>query len=241
MATKERAMGTIKIVILHGWSYSAKGVDPLKKWDPFIEGLKIKGYQPSLLKIPGLTKNLTAVWNLEKYVEWLNEEIKNDRVVLIGHSNGGRIALAFAQKYPQKVSQLILINSAGIYHNELPIRIKRFVFKNLAKLGKKISTSENLRVLLYKLAREGDYKNATPVQRATMLNLIRTDLTSILNKISVPTLIIWGRQDKITPLSDGLTMHKLIKNSQLEVIDEARHSPQFTHPEEVAKKIHEHL
>lgn len=234
-------MGTLKILILHGWSYSVKGTDPLDKWEPFIDQLRLKGYQPTLLKIPGLTKNLTAVWNLEKYVEWLKGEVRNEKVILVGHSNGGRISLAFAQKYPHKVSQLILIDSAGIYHNELPIRIKKFIFKKIAKIGKALTSSETLKVLLYKLAREGDYKNATPIQRQTMLNLIRTDLTNILNKISVPTLIIWGKQDKITPLSDGLIMHKLIKNSQLEVIDEARHSPQFTHPEEVVKKIHEHL
>jgi pimeloyl-ACP methyl ester carboxylesterase len=43
--------------------------------------------------------------------------------VLLGHSNGGRIALAFAEKYPDKVKQLVLIDSAGIYHNEFSIRL----------------------------------------------------------------------------------------------------------------------
>lgn len=238
-------MGTVikstKLFILHGWTYSSAGVDSLEKWHPFIDQLRLKGYKPFLLKIPCLTKNLTEVWNLEKYVEWLKTEVKNEKVILIGHSNGGRISLAFAQKYPQKVSKLILIDSAGIYHNELPIRIKRFVFKNLAKLGKRITTSEKMKILLYKLAREGDYKNATPVQRQTMLNLIQTDLTDILNKTSVPTLIIWGEQDQVTPLSDGKIMHRLIKGSKMFVINDARHSPQFTHPEKVVKIINEYL
>lgn len=227
----------MKILILHGWSYSAKGVDPLEKWNPFIDELKLKAYKPTLLKIPGLTKNLKEVWNLEKYVEWLKELVKNEKVVLVGHSNGGRISLAFAHKYPQKISHLILIDSAGIYHNELPIRIKRFVFKSLAKLGKRITASEDLRVFLYKLAREGDYKKATPIQRQTMLNMINTDLTETLNKVSVPTLIIWGRQDKVTPLSDGKIMHKLIQDSKLFVVNDAKHSPQFTHTKVVVDRI----
>ena len=146
-------MGTMKILILHGWSYSAKGTDQLEKWKPFVDELKLKGYKPTLLKIPGLTKNLTEVRDLEKYVEWLKELVKNEKVILVGHSNGGRISLAFSHKYPEKVEHLILIDSAGIYHNELPIRIKRFVFRSLAKIGKRITTSEKLRVFLYKLAR----------------------------------------------------------------------------------------
>lgn len=227
----------MKILILHGWSYSTKGVDPLEKWNTFIKELKSRGYEPILLKIPGLIKDLQEVWNLEKYVEWLNTEIKNEKVILMGHSNGGRISLAFAQKYPQKVDQLVLIDSAGIYHNELPIRLKRFLFKNLAKFGKKISTSEKLRTFIYKLAREGDYKNATSKQRQTMLNLINTDLTPFLSEIKIPTLIIWGRDDKVTPLSDGKLMHSLIKNSKLFAVSGAKHSPQFTHTKEVVDII----
>ena len=129
-------------------------------------------------------------------------------------------------------------NAQHFYRQNILIHEK---INETSKLGKRITASEKLRVLLYKLATEGDYKNASPVQRQTMLNLIHTDLTGMLGKILVPTLIIWGRQDKITPLSDGLIMHKLIKNSQLEVIDDARHSPQFSNPKEVAKKIHEYL
>ena len=74
-----------------------------------------------------------------------------------------------------------------------------------------------------------------------MINLINTDLTSILSNIKTPTLIIWGENDKITPLSDGKLMHKLIENSNFFIIKDAKHSPQFTHTNEVVKKIHEYL
>ena len=54
---------------------------------------------------------------LEEYVEWLRSKLADERdVVLIGHSNGGRIAIAFADRYPEKISKLILIDSAGIVH-----------------------------------------------------------------------------------------------------------------------------
>ena len=74
-----------------------------------------------------------------------------------------------------------------------------------------------------------------------MLNLINLNLTEVLRKIKVPTLVIWGQDDKITPLSDGKLIHQLIKNSKLKIIDNAKHSPQFTHPKEVAEIINEYL
>jgi len=70
-----------------------------------------------------------------------------------------------------------------------------------------------------------------------MQDLITSDLKPILGQISIPTFIIWGREDKITPLSDGKMMNELIKNSKLEIIEGARHSPQFTHPDILADII----
>lgn len=217
------------IVILHGWSTQTD------KWDLFLKQLG----KAQLLNIPGLTEKIDRPWTLEDYTEWLKKKI-NKKAILIGHSNGGRIALAFSAKYPEKVEKLILISSAGIYHKDLTLQIKRLLFKTAAKIGKKIVSSEGLRKLLYKLAGESDYKNANPVQQKTMVNLISTNLTPILSQIKVPTLIIWGRDDKTTPLSDGKLMHRLIKGSKLKIVD-ARHSPQFTNAKEVAKIIREYL
>lgn len=241
LAGKKKEMGIMKAIILHGWTYSKNGNDPLEKWQPFIKDLQSKKVICELPQIPGITKDINQQWDLEKYVDWLKNKIGRNQVILIGHSNGGRISLAFCAKFPEKVSKLILIDSAGIYHNEITLRLKRFIFRKLAKIGKRISDSENLRKLIYKIAREGDYSNATPSQRKTMINLINTDLSEVIREIKIPTLIIWGRKDSVTPLSDGLMMHKLIKNSKLEVINEGRHSPQFTHPKEVAEIIHEYI
>jgi pimeloyl-ACP methyl ester carboxylesterase len=226
-----------KIIILHGWTNN------LDKWRPFVDDLKTKGFSVNLLKIPGLTESLKEVWRLEDYVEWLKNitDKEKEKIILIGHSNGGRIALSFTNLYPEKVEKLILLDSAGIYHNELQHRIKIFAFKTLAKIGKKISSSKTLEDLLYKFAREGDYRKSNPIMKQTMINLLNSNKDLNIFRISVPTLIIWGKEDKITPLSDGKLMNELIKNSKLEVISGAKHSPMFTHTQEVAKIIYEYL
>jgi pimeloyl-ACP methyl ester carboxylesterase len=107
----------------------------------------------------------------------------------------------------------------------------------IAKLGKKLTTSEKLRTVLYKAARASDYNNANPHLRKTMVNLISSDVLPLLHKITARTLIIWGKLDRSTPLTDGKLMHHSIKNSTFFVIDDARHSPQFTHTKEVCEKV----
>lgn len=226
-----------KIIILHGWART------LDKWQPFLDALKKKGISADLLKIPGLTEKLEKVWGLSDYIKWLKNitDKEKDKVILIGHSNGGKISLVFTNQYPEKVEKLILIDSAGIYHNELPLKIKRMVFKTIAKIGKKLTSSEMFKNLLYKLARESDYKALDKNTKQTMINLISSNLKLILPQIKIPTLIIWGANDKTTPLSDGITMNELIKNSKLKIIEGARHSPMFTNTAEVADIILKYL
>jgi pimeloyl-ACP methyl ester carboxylesterase len=235
---KKKRLGTMKkIIILHGWTKN------LDKWNPFLEILRKKSFDIELLRIPGLTEKLDEVWDLSDYVKWLKNVVDREKgkAILMGHSNGGRIALSFTNSFPEKVEKLILIDSAGIYHNELPHRIKVFVFKIIAKIGKKITSSKTLEDLLYRLAREGDYRKSDPIVKQTMINLLNSDKNLNISQISTPTLIIWGRDDKITPLSDGLQINNFIKNSKLEIIKNARHSPMFTNTQEVARIVYENL
>jgi pimeloyl-ACP methyl ester carboxylesterase len=224
---------TKKIYILHGWTYS------LDKWEDFSDLLKKEGFDPVFLKIPGLTVKSDQVWDVKKYSDWLyNELLKTkEKVILLGHSNGGRIAAFFAAEHPEKIQDLILIDSAGIYHKELSLQIKRFVFGNVTKIGKKFTSSEALKNFLYHLAGEHDYQKASVNMKLSMVNLTRHDLTPFLSKITVPTLIIWGQNDKITPVSDAQIIRKLIKNSKLEIVKDARHTPFFTNPKEVVRII----
>lgn len=220
-----------KILILHGWTYSTD------KWSALVDLLNKAGFGVEILEIPGLTEKSDEIWNLERYSTWLGNKIGDSKVILLGHSNGGRIAAYFASEYPNKVEKLILIDSAGIYHKDIYIQIKRFVFGTIAKIGKKFTESKVLRKFLYRLAGESDYQKASLNMKKSMLNLIRVDLKNNFRKITSDTLIIWGEGDKITPVSDALLIHKLIQNSKLEIVEGARHSPFFTHPEEVIRII----
>lgn len=226
----------MKIFIIHGWAYNTN------RWVKIISLLKKTGFEPVQLTIPGLTEKSDKVFNLDDYVKWLYQKLKNERdVILLCHSNGGRIALNYVIENPDKIKRLFLIGSAGIYHDELPIRLKRYLFGLSAKIGKKLIRSEFLKNLLYKLAGTSDYKDAAENMKKTMLNLINSDKKLNLLKVAVPTILIWGDDDSITPLSDAKKMNSLIKKSKLEIIPGGKHSPHFTHPQQVVEIIVEEV
>lgn len=227
-------MGSLdnNLYILHGWTTNTE------KWGPFLEELKKRGIEPVFLKIPGLSAPLDTPWNIDNYVDWLDEVLPlNKRVSVLGHSNGGRIALSYALVHPERIEQIILVDSAGIYHNDIITKAKRKVFKVLSIIGKKITTSNRARNVLYKAASESDYKNATPIMRNTMSNLIKVDLAPNLKKINLPITIIWGKNDITTPYTDALVFKNELPNSKLFPIQNASHSPQFTNASEVADII----
>lgn len=227
-------METIKkIYILHGWSYQTE------IWKPFLQGLTDLGFSPIFLRIPGLTGPIDREWNLDDYVTWLASEIEKETepIVLLGHSNGGRISIAFAKKYPLKVKGLILVDSAGVYHNDFKIRFKRAFFAILANVGGFLKHNKTIRLLFYKIIGERDYHNANETMRKTMTNLISVDLTPIFSEISCPVGIVWGNNDTYTPLSDGKLMAQLFPHNELTIIDGARHSPQFTHQDKVLNAV----
>jgi pimeloyl-ACP methyl ester carboxylesterase len=197
-----------------------------------------------MLHVPGLTADTEKSWTLDDYVSWLDASLPSpaelhsgDELIVVGHSNGGRIALALAARKPERISRLVLIASAGVVHNEMPIRIRRAVFGAVAKVGKVFRSLPLVRKVFYKLIGATDYGNASPIMRETMKNLISVDLTTEFPKITAPTLLLWGANDKATPLADGERMHNAISGSKLVVFEGVGHSPHKDVPQRVAEEV----
>ena len=221
----------MKLFILHGWTYQTE------TWQPLLNLLAAQGIDYEFLRIPGLTDGTDPVWTLEDYVKWLEEKTAgHEKVILYGHSNGGRISIAYAAKHPEKVERLILEDSSGIPVTGLR-RLKRDFFKQISRIGRILSSSDVLRRIFYKVIRESDYSGATVNMKKTMANLLLVDLSLVLDRITCPTLLIWGANDKTTPLSAGKRIHEGIKGSRISIIPDARHSPHITHPQQVAGLI----
>jgi pimeloyl-ACP methyl ester carboxylesterase len=227
------------IVLLHGWTLSPSVTE---KWQPFIRLLKQAGYTVKFWPLPGLAEAPAEPLTLQDYADWLEEKTRSLKsFLLLGHSFGGQLAIRFARLHPEKVDRLILVDSSGMLDTSLAKTLKRGIFKTLAKTGKMLTQSPSLRRWLYRLTRETDYYEASPSQRQTMQNLLKDQITDDLSQLSMPTLIIWGAQDRATPPKFGKLLAAKIPQAELHYIPEARHSPQYTHPEQTLSLLMQFL
>lgn len=222
-----------KIYIVHGWTYK------LDKWQKFLHSAKSAGIEPVMLHVPGLTTNDERAFSMNDYVAWLHHALqkeKGERIVL-AHSNGGRIALHYLAKYPTGIDKLILIDSAGTQPSYAQLK-KRQVFAQTAQLAKKLKTNAKFYGAAYKFIRATDYANAPAHMKITMQNMLDADkdFNDKIATIDTPTLLIWGRDDSLTPLASGETLAGLLK-TELHVVDGARHAPFDTHTDKVINLV----
>jgi pimeloyl-ACP methyl ester carboxylesterase len=229
------------LVLLHGWGSSLVDLDPL------FQGLA-KNYEVIALDLPGLgaSQSPSDNWDLNSYAKFLGGftnklELKNI-YALVGHSNGGAIAIKGLADNTLSADKLVLISSAGIRDNA---KTKRAGLKALTKVGKIASsplpaaTKKKLRSKLY-TAIGSDYLVAEHLSE-TFKNIVSEDLQSQAKLISIPTLLIYGEKDNQTPVAYGQLYHQLIADSTLEEVGGAGHFVFQEKPELVVKLIKDFL
>ncbi len=221
-----------KVFIIHGWTYT------LTMWTELCELLRTEGVIVKQLQVPGLTTDSDKAWDINGYVTWLRKELRGEtKPIVIGHSNGGRIALNFASRYPDTLGELILIDSAGIYHGGSMSKTKRGIYKILAKIGKPLTVIPGVKKIFYKVIGSKDYYQAPVHMKETMKNMLSADKILNLANVRVPVQLIWGQQDKSTPLADAYKLQIKLHNAPLTIIKGAGHSPHSSHPHEVFEII----
>ncbi len=231
---------TNNLVILHGWA------SKIGRWYKVQTRLQKQGFQVFLPTLPGFGDNkLTKPWKLDDYIDWLKQYLSSQKLeeyILLGHSFGGSLALKLASERPQGLEKLILVNSSGVRKR---FTLKKMIFLALAKIGKLFFLippfcflKKPASFLLYTLAREKDYFKADPVMKKTLHQVVNDDLTGELKKIQTPTLLLWGKQDKETPLGQGQLMNQKIQQSKLVVLD-TTHGLPFKKTQQLVKNVRE--
>ena len=223
------------LIILHGWQSSKE------KWQKVKENIEDEGIEVVIPDLPGFKPEteLPKPWSLDDYVEWLNNFSQGrEKFFLLGHSFGGRIAIKFASKYPQKLYGLILVSAAGIKKEKPAISKIAPILRNFSFLP---GYNFFRRFFYCYILRKTDYLETSGALKETIKNILEEDLIPFLKEIRVPVLIIWGEKDKITPLSDAYLMRKEIKFSQLEILNGIGHTPHLENPELLAEKIKEFI
>jgi len=212
------------LLVLHGWGSNAE------RWRQVAEILGKKGYRVFVPDLPGFGKSQEpdAVWGLDEYVLFVNdfaETLGLDKFFLLGHSFGGALACKFALKYPQKIEKLFLVAAACIREKTQK--------KKILKVLSFFKFVPFARRFFYRFVLKSDYPETKGIMREIFLKVIKDDLSEELSKINLPTVIVWGDKDGVTPLWQGRLINSKIKNSELFVIERQNHALQITVPEEL--------
>ncbi len=222
------------LVFLHGWQSSAEA------WMGVLSKLKEKNIHLLALDLPGFGKSPLppAAWGVGDYARVVkNFLLKKElsQVILIGHSFGGRVAIKLAATAPSVLKKLVLVDAAGFRDNSLNRALKVRAAEFLKPLFN-LSMFKSLKPLLYEAIGASDYGNSAALKQI-FIKTIEEDLSVNMTEVQVPTLLVWGEFDYVTPLSFAHRMSKLIPNSQLMILPEAGHFSFVDQPDKFVEAI----
>ncbi len=218
------------LYIIHGWTYT---VEP---WTKTLALLEKAGIKVKMLHVPGLTAPSDKVWTIDEYVKWASRNLP-DGAIALGHSNGGRILLNLCAKNPEKLKKLILLDAAGVYE---PSK-KRNLLKKIAKLGAPLKKIPLVSKVFHKLTGSMDYERAPENMKQTLTNMLESDKTLTLAKVTTPTAILWGADDTVTPPRQAHVLKRKLADSTLAIHEGWTHAPYISDPAGLAKAIEREL
>lgn len=246
------------LIMLHGFgasSYSFSKIIPeLSKYFT-IYAFDLKGFGDS----PKPDDHRYSVYDQALLVDQYLKKHHLDKVILLGHSYGGGVALSLALMDPKRFAKLVLIDSAS-YDQQLPKLIRWLQIPVLGKLGfylipATVEVKESYKYAFYdnrkipedivkEYARNLYKPNARKVYLQTVENLIPEDIEKISRRyrtIQIPTLIVWGANDIVIRKEKAYRLHRDIPHSQLKIIPRCGHIPHEEKPQETLKLLEDFL
>jgi pimeloyl-ACP methyl ester carboxylesterase len=242
----------IPVVLIHG------SMGSLQVWEGWAREL---GQQARLISVDLPGHGLTGAWPRDEYtveayadfIEVLVDTLNLDRFVLVGHSLGGAVAWSFAATRPNRVSQLVLVDAAGYPRDggeaPLPTRLARlpvvgdigiyFKPERLVRRSLEEMYADPAMVTPERIKRTAELQRF-PGNREATLQRARSqeplDPTP-LKRLRVPTLILWGAQDRWVPIADAFRLQNDIKGAKLEVFEKLGHNPMEEDPTATAAAV----
>ena len=233
--------GSGKIIILfHGLFGN------LSNWEHVVEefGNEYKIFVP-ILPLDTIDLKKANVEGLVEFVKnFVDDVVKSTNVyALIGNSLGGHLALLCVLKNLFNVEKLVLTGSSGLYEKIISVSVfkrhNREFIRSVAKqtfFNENIFTEEYLDEVFNLIQDNSKTLRLLRISKSSQ----KDRLDEQLCQIKIPTLLIWGQQDSITPPNSARQFHNSIPNSKLHFIDQCGHAPMWEQPEkfnEVLKKF----
>ncbi|MEO5979752.1 MAG: alpha/beta hydrolase [Chryseolinea sp.] len=234
----EEGQGPV-LLLLHGL------FGALSNWDGVVDDFskKFKVLIP-MLPIYEMPIREAGLEGLTKFVEEFVAWKKLDDMVLIGNSLGGHVALLYTLNNQSKVQKLILTGSSGLFEDSMGGSYPKR--GNYDYIKERVSyTFYDPQVATKDLIDEVfEITNSIPKCLrivAIAKSAQRSNLADAIPGIRIPTLLVWGLNDTITPPMVAHEFNRLIPNSELKFIDKCSHAPMMEHPEKFNELVKEFL
>jgi pimeloyl-ACP methyl ester carboxylesterase len=230
-----------KVLLIHGWGDNLNGLTELAK------GIA-KGFEVIAIDLPGFgdSEGPKTAWSLMNYAELVQHFLEkleiNALYGAIGHSHGGAVLVKATGQKILNPKKLILLAAAGIRDKQKGRRLFLMILAktgNLATIWMPARYREALRKSLYQAA--GSDQDVMPGLKETYRLIVKEDLQPDAALIDQSTLLIYSTGDKAAPLEFGKIYNRLIKNSKLEVVDQAGHFIHLDQPEKTYNLIRKFL
>ncbi|WKN33356.1 alpha/beta hydrolase [Porifericola rhodea] len=217
------------MVLLHGL------FGALSNWDDVVNKFS-ESYRVMIPLLPVYEKSSRkeGVIGLTRFLERFVDEMELNHMTIMGNSLGGHIALIYTINNQEKVDRLILTGSSGLFENSMG--------GSFPKRGSYAYIKERVEYTFYDPATvtkeyiDEVFETTTSISKCMAIVGIaksaqRHNLANELHKIKVPTLLVWGLNDTITPPLVAHDFNRLIPNSKLRFIDKCCHAPMMENPE----------
>ena len=238
----ERGQGAA-VVLLHGLFGGPEN------WVPVLEDLsdEFHLFAPQLPLDRQPTRNarsFQSIHQLTDFIKGFFDSVGIERATIGGNSLGGQVAIDFCLKYPEHVERLIITGSAGLFERSLsggglPKVTREFIHEKACEVfyDPRLVTEELVDELQQMLMDRTYVRFLIRVAKATRDYNVKSEL----EKLKLPTLIVWGQEDRITPPGVAQEFKEHLDNAQLVFLDRCGHSPPIEQPQAFSRILRDFL
>ncbi|MCB4798793.1 alpha/beta fold hydrolase [Neotamlana laminarinivorans] len=224
------------IIVLHGL------MGGLSNFSAVSEFFSKKGYRIIIPELPIYSMSLLKT-NVKSFAKYLHDFIEHKglkEVILLGNSLGGHIGLYHTKLYPENVKALVITGSSGLYENAMGGGYtKRSDYEVIKKKAQDVFYDPEVATkdIVDEVYETVNDRNKLVKTLAIAKSAIRHNMAKDLPDLNVPTCIIWGKNDSVTPPDVAEEFNTLLPDSELFWIDKCGHAAMMEHP----KKFNEIL
>lgn len=181
---------------------------------------------------------------LQRFVEKFVDEMNLDNMIIMGNSLGGHVGILYTLNNKAKVNKLILTGSSGLFENTMGGSYPRrgsydYIRERVAYTfyDPNVASKELVDEVFETTKSIPKCMRIVAIAKSAQRNNLAADLPTL----EVPTLLVWGLNDTITPPMVAHEFNRLIPNSELKFIDKCCHAPMMEHPNKFNEMVENFL